>query len=236
MAAYCPCVATTEGPRLALRVLTLGGGHSLWSSCVPPTLDLFLGGEVLQLADWTCTPSLGQAAWPEVDWGSLRSLEPKPEAMLWGRCWPPPLCVPRGMPPLPSFLFVFSLAPFKALNPGSREHVTEQVWGFCQDVVCGCLGLVREMCVWDSWTCGRGNRGMGEFDTRVSGQIKMIEHLLWVELCPPRYSQGFSGGLASKESACDAGDLGSILGWEDPLEKGTATPSSILAWRIPWTG
>ena len=25
------------------------------------------------------------------------------------------------------------------------------------------------------------------------------------------------------------------LGWEDPLEKGVATHSSILAWRIPWT-
>ena len=25
------------------------------------------------------------------------------------------------------------------------------------------------------------------------------------------------------------------LGQEDPLEKGIATPSSILAWRIPWT-
>ena len=25
------------------------------------------------------------------------------------------------------------------------------------------------------------------------------------------------------------------LGWEDFLEKGTATHSSILAWRIPWT-
>ena len=25
------------------------------------------------------------------------------------------------------------------------------------------------------------------------------------------------------------------LGWEDPLEKGMATPSSILAWRIPRT-
>ena len=25
------------------------------------------------------------------------------------------------------------------------------------------------------------------------------------------------------------------LGWEDPLEKGTATHSSILAWRFPWT-
>ena len=26
-----------------------------------------------------------------------------------------------------------------------------------------------------------------------------------------------------------------FLGWEDPLEKGKATFSSILAWRIPWT-
>ena len=42
---------------------------------------------------------------------------------------------------------------------------------------------------------------------------------------------GFPGGSAAKESACNAGDLG----WEDPLEKVTATHSSILAWRIPWT-
>ena len=25
------------------------------------------------------------------------------------------------------------------------------------------------------------------------------------------------------------------LGWEDPLEKGKATHSSMLTWRIPWT-
>ena len=25
------------------------------------------------------------------------------------------------------------------------------------------------------------------------------------------------------------------LDWEDPLDKGTATHSSILAWKIPWT-
>ena len=25
------------------------------------------------------------------------------------------------------------------------------------------------------------------------------------------------------------------LGWEDPLEKGMGTQSSILAWRIPWS-
>ena len=81
--------------------------------------------------------------------------------------------------------------------------------------------------------------------------------------------------MAGKESACNAGDPGSIPGsgrstgegigypvqyswasmvtqlvenppamqetwvqslrWEDPLEKGKATHSSILAWRIPWT-
>ena len=38
-----------------------------------------------------------------------------------------------------------------------------------------------------------------------------------------------------KESACNTGDLGSIPGWEDALEKGMATHSNILAWRIPWT-
>ena len=111
--------------------------------------------------------------------------------------------------------------------------------------------------------------------------------------------EGFLGGSDGKESACNAGDLGSIpglerfpgegkgyplqysglensmdciihgvaqswhdltltfrasliaqmvknppamretwvrsLGWKDPLEKGKATHSSILAWRIPWT-
>ena len=46
---------------------------------------------------------------------------------------------------------------------------------------------------------------------------------------------GFPGGSAGKETTCNAGDLGSILGLGRPLEKGKATYSSILAWRIPWT-
>ena len=86
---------------------------------------------------------------------------------------------------------------------------------------------------------------------------------------------GFPDSSIGKESACNAGDPGSILGsgrctgegigyplqyswaslvaqlvknlpvmretwvgslgWENPLEKGQATHSSILAWRIPWT-
>ena len=36
-------------------------------------------------------------------------------------------------------------------------------------------------------------------------------------------------------SACKAGDLGSVPGQEDPLEKEMAAHSSTLAWRIPWT-
>ena len=86
---------------------------------------------------------------------------------------------------------------------------------------------------------------------------------------------GFPDSSVGKESACSAGNPGSIpglerfpgeglgyplqyswtslvaqlvknlpavwetwvqpLGWEDPLEKGKATHSCILAWRIPWT-
>ena len=80
---------------------------------------------------------------------------------------------------------------------------------------------------------------------------------------------GFPDSSFGKESACSAGDPGSIpglgrspgegigyplpvaqlvknlpamqetwvqsLGWGDPLEKGKAAHSSILAWRIPWT-
>ena len=86
---------------------------------------------------------------------------------------------------------------------------------------------------------------------------------------------GFPDSSVGKESACNAGDPGSIpelgrsagegigyphqdswaslvaqlvknpptmwetwvrtLGWEDPLEKGKAIHSGILAWRIPWT-
>ena len=46
---------------------------------------------------------------------------------------------------------------------------------------------------------------------------------------------GFPGDSDNKESACKARDLGSISGWEDPLEKEMTTHSTILAWRIPWT-
>ena len=43
------------------------------------------------------------------------------------------------------------------------------------------------------------------------------------------------GGSDGKESSFNAGDSGLSQGQEDPLEKGMATHSSILTWRIPWT-
>ena len=46
---------------------------------------------------------------------------------------------------------------------------------------------------------------------------------------------GFPGSSAGKASAYNVGDLGSIPGREDPLEKKMATHSSIHAWKIPWT-
>ena len=49
---------------------------------------------------------------------------------------------------------------------------------------------------------------------------------------------GFLGGSVVKNLPANAGhmgEVGSILGQEDPLEKGVATHSSILAWRISWT-
>ena len=45
---------------------------------------------------------------------------------------------------------------------------------------------------------------------------------------------GFPGGSDGKQSACNAGDWGSIPGSGGSLEKGMATHSSILAWRSPW--
>ena len=60
----------------------------------------------------------------------------------------------------------------------------------------------------------------------------------WVRKIPWRRDRlptpvflGFPGGSAGEESAFTVRDLG----WDDPRQKGKATPSSILAWRIPWT-
>ena len=45
----------------------------------------------------------------------------------------------------------------------------------------------------------------------------------------------FSDDSVGKESACNAGDSGSIFRSEISPGKGNGNPPCILAWRIPWT-
>ena len=75
-----------------------------------------------------------------------------------------------------------------------------------------------------------GQRSLVGYSPRVTKSRTRLKRL------SSSSSRAFWASLVaeSKESACNAGDLGWILGWEDPLEKGTATHSSILAWKIPW--
>ena len=55
-------------------------------------------------------------------------------------------------------------------------------------------------------------------------------------LCPSLPKHGLPMWLRGKESACHCRrQQVPTMGEEDPLEKGIATHSSILDWRIPWT-
>ena len=66
---------------------------------------------------------------------------------------------------------------------------------------------------------------MSPLRVRAPGQAPSLGH---------RY-QDFPGGSDGKASVCKVEDLGLIPGSERLLDKGVATHSSILAWRIPWT-
>ena len=57
-----------------------------------------------------------------------------------------------------------------------------------------------------------------------------------LEYLDPSLSEGFPGGSVVKNPPSKAGETWvQSLGQEDPLEKETATHTSLLAWRIPWT-
>ena len=56
-----------------------------------------------------------------------------------------------------------------------------------------------------------------------------------LELQGPSRGQWLPPGSGGKESACSAGDLGSVSGLGRSPGEGMATLSSILTWRSPWT-
>ena len=66
---------------------------------------------------------------------------------------------------------------------------------------------------------------------------RVVRRPAWKEKKSPLGSEmEFPGGSDGKDSACNAGDLGLIPGsGRFPPEEETATHSSILAWKIPWT-
>ena len=67
--------------------------------------------------------------------------------------------------------------------------------------------------------------------------------LIWIIFFPFMFQisniLGFPGGASGKEPTCQCRRCWEMqvpsLGWEDPLEEGMATHSTILAWKIPWT-
>ena len=61
---------------------------------------------------------------------------------------------------------------------------------------------------------------------------------IWITYQLVREAVGFPGGQGMKNPPAMQETQGTrvqSLGWEDPLEEGMATHSSILVWRIPWT-
>ena len=69
----------------------------------------------------------------------------------------------------------------------------------------------------------------------VEEKTLRIFTILWcITYLKKEKKKGFPGGSNGKESAGNGGDPVRSLGQEDPLEKGMATHSSILAWRISW--
>ena len=84
------------------------------------------------------------------------------------------------------------------------------------------------------WTPGIGDvqGGLACRNSWGRKESDTTERLNWTELIP---DIGLPRWLGGKDYTCQCKRYHSIPGWEDPLEKETATHSSILAWEIPWT-
>ena len=118
-------------------------------------------------------------------------------------------------------------APEQGLFPPSQNH---QRWVQSSGQVTGCA--------WPPGDCGSG-RFSDPLVVSLGSSLILPSHFLWVRACPLKLPlvcdlcQSLPDSSDDKEFACNTGDPVQFLGWEDPLEKGKATHSSILAWRIP---
>ena len=86
-----------------------------------------------------------------------------------------------------------------------------------------------------------GETDRGKLSLVLMGRAMLSKSLIQFSLygwsCVPSLlsTWDFPGGSDGKMSVYNVGDLGSIPGLEDPLEKEMAIHSSTLAWKILWT-
>ena len=76
--------------------------------------------------------------------------------------------------------------------------------------------------------------GPAALEASTNGNKEQQERRAKWKLSSPPAFQGLPWRLSDKASACNVGDVCSILGSGRSLENKMATHSSILAWRIPW--
>ena len=75
------------------------------------------------------------------------------------------------------------------------------------------------------------------FGSALSIPVVVITAVVWRQRTTilRKKIEGKPGCAVAKNLSVNTGDTASVLGQEVLLEKETATHSSILAWRIPWT-
>ena len=121
-------------------------------------------------------------------------------------------------------------------NLWSIPYIMVRVSDFCKKPYLPKCHLPKvHSCIWFLFaTTGFPDGSVGKESSCNAGDPSSIPGLgkiHWRRDRPPTpVFLGLPCGSAGKESACDTKALGSIPGWEDALEKGKATHSSILAW------
>ena len=121
-----------------------------------------------------------------------------------------------------------------------RRLVTSMRWDRCglsasASLMSGWVMLAVEGC-FEHWSTTGRTLGLYPPEARrtvqrLPGQLKHLQTAMSIfrgQNCPLLENH------YTNKSAWNTGDPVWPLGWEDPLEKGMATHSSVLAWRIPW--
>ena len=127
---------------------------------------------------------------------------------------------------------LFALCPCQSL---SRVQLFESPWTVTHQAPLS-MGIPQARIL--EWVAVPSSRGSSQsrYQTRVSYASRIGRRFLATVQVTAIISLGLSWQFSSKGSTCQCGRLGfDSLSREGALEQETAAPSSILAWKIPWT-